>query len=579
MSWQPAAKSWFDSTLLEPGIEVADKPQEFERLWRGFMTARVMLGLVLLLLQGVIYQLGSAKDITLILICSGYCAVALGVRLKARVRPLGKTFDVQWIAVSGVDILAFAVLQMVQGNSINYAPLFALPILMTSVLGSLSLSMAGAAGVTLLLFGYAAWLSIQIPADTAAYFLQAALTGAGCFTVAFLASQIATRLATVELRAQRSQLAVRVQRQVNELVIESLTDGILVLDPGCMVRAANPAARRLLGTEYALGGNPFSLASMVGWQGLVRLMQLSFSDHAARQADVTIHHAGQGPRRLRVRTQISTTPGENDESLCVMFLQDQREMEARMRTEKLASMGRMSAAVAHEIRNPLAAIAQANALLEEDLADPRHKQLTQMVRQNTRRLEKIVEEVLDVSRVRQRDNAAATSVLELSEAVTRICRDWQEQAKTEQQLLRLDLSAQRIMVRFEFEHLRRILVNLLDNARRFSGQQPGALEVSASLVKSGQGVLRVWSLGQPMDQSVERHLFEPFFSSESRSSGLGLYICRELCDEQGASIAYFRTARQLNGQRVEGNEFLVTFQTDQFDPVRAPPETSAAATS
>ncbi len=565
MSALPEAKSWFDSVLLETGIEGTDKPQEFERLWRGFMTARVMLGLVLLVLQGVIYELGSAKDITLTLICASYCVVALGVRLKARARPLGKTFDAQWIAVSGVDILAFATLQVVQGSSINYTPLFALPILMTSVLGSLLLSMAGAAGVTLLLFAYAAWLSVQAPADTAAYFLQVALTGAGYFTVAFLSSLIATRLANVELSAQRSQLAVRVQRQVNELVIETLTDGVLVLDSGCTVRAANPAARRLLGVEQALAGSSFSLSSVLGWQSLVGLTRLSFSDRAARQADITIHHAGQGPRRVLVRTQLTATPGEHGESLCVMFLQDQREMEARMRTEKLASMGRMSAAVAHEIRNPLAAIAQANALLDEDLSNPRHRQLTQIVQQNTRRLERIAEEVLDVSRVQRPGATVASSVLELNEAVTRICHDWQDQTKTGQ-LLFFDLSAQSIKVRFESEHLRRILVNLLDNARRFSGRQPGVIEVAAGLSRAGQGALRVWSDGQAMDQSVERHLFEPFFSSESRSSGLGLYICRELCEEQGASIAYLRTPRQLSGKLIEGNEFVVTFQTSQSDP-------------
>ena len=129
--------------------------------------------------------------------------------------------------------------------------------------------------------------------------------------------------------------------------------------------------------------------------------------------------------------------------------------------------------------------------------------------------------------------------------------------------MRLDLSAQRIQVRFESEHLRRILVNLLDNALRYSGGQTGDIEVSVSRLKSGQGVLRVWNNGPPMDQSVERHLFEPFFSSESRSTGLGLYICRELCEEQGASITFLRTPRQISGNLIEGNEFLVTFQANQ----------------
>ena len=562
MQRQPDAKSWFDPFLLEPGIEAVERPQEFERLWRGFMTARVMLGLVLLLMQSVVYGLGSERDNTLVLFCAAYCVVALGVRFKAGVRPLSKTFDVRWIIIIGVDILAVAALQVTHGGSVNYTPLFALPILMVSVLGSLLLSTACAAAVTLMLLFYAAWVSAQIPADAAAHFLQAALTGAGCFAIAFLASQIATRLTNEEQRAQRNQLAVRLQQQVNELVIQSLTDGILVLDRRCTVRAANPAARQMLGAKSALGVDSFSLAALSGWKGLVDLIELSFTENRDRQGDVIIHHAGQGPLRVRVHTQLTATSGENGQNLCVMFLQDQHEMEARMRTEKLASMGRMSAAVAHEIRNPLAAIVQANALLEEDIANPRHKQLTQMVQQNAARLEKIVEEVLEVSRVQRRDRAKAANLLVLNDAVARICGDWQEQNKPEQ-LLRFDLTGEDLKVRFESEHLRRILVNLLDNAQRYCGFQAGAIEVSTGISMSGQSFMRVWNGGVPMDQSVQRHLFEPFFSSESRSSGLGLYICRELCEEQGASIAYGRSPRTLADAVIDGNEFVICFQPER----------------
>jgi len=557
---QPDAQIWFGPSLLDPGIEQADNPREFERLWRGFMTARVTLGLVLLLLQGTIYALTAAKDTTLILICVGYFAAALAVRLLSSPRQLGKKFDSQWISTIGVDILAFAALQVAQGNSINYTPLFALPVLMASVLGSLLLAMGAAAGVTLLLFAYATWLSIQVPADTASHFLQAALTGAGCFVISFLANQIATRLANVEIRAQRSQLAARVQKLVNELVIESLTDGILVLDQRGTVRAANPAARQLLGAERALLVNSFDLDSLMGWQGLVDLMNLSFSGQGGRQANVTIHHAGQGPRRVRVRTQLTATQGGSEESLCVMFLQDQHEMEARIRTEKLTSMGRMSAAVAHEIRNPLAAIAQANALLDEDLSDPRHKQLTQIVQQNARRLEKIVEEVLNIYRVQHLEHPVSSSALDLNRAVEKICRDWRDQTQNEH-LPSVNLPPGSIEVRFEAEHLRRILVNLLDNAFRYASHQQGAIQVSVGSSALEPVSLSVWSDGQPMDQSVERHLFEPFFSSESRSSGLGLYICRQLCEEHGASIVYDRRQGTVRGKPVEGNEFLVAFQT------------------
>ena len=143
MSHSADAQAWFAPSLLDPGIEQADNPREFERLWRGFMTARVTLGLVLLMLQSTIFGLGASKNTTLILICSGYFAAALTVRLMAKPRQLGRAFGSQWISTIGVDILAFAALQVAQGNSINYAPLFALPVLMASVLGTLLLAMGG----------------------------------------------------------------------------------------------------------------------------------------------------------------------------------------------------------------------------------------------------------------------------------------------------------------------------------------------------------------------------------------------------------------------------------------------------
>lgn len=556
----PVAQSWFGPSLQESRSEQTDQPEEFERVWRGFMTARVTLGLVLLALQSTIYVLGNNHDTTLILICAAYFGAALGVRLLGKPRALNTALDLQWLGTIGVDILAFAALQATQGSSINYAPLFALPVLVASILGSLLMAMGAAASVTLWLFTYAAWLSLQNPGDTAAHFLQAALTGAGCFSISFLAHQIASRLANVEQRAQRSQLAARVQRLVNELIIESLTDGVLVVDPRGLVRAANPAARRLIGPERVLRDDTFDLRARAGWQGLMSLMQSSFALNVPQRSDVTIHHPGQGPRRVQVRTQL-TAPQEGDsESLCVMFLQDQREMEARMRTEKLASMGRMSAAVAHEIRNPLAAIAQANALLEEDLSDPKQRQLTGMVSQNARRLAKIVEEVLDISRVQQQDTATNATALPLNEAAERICLDWQTQTASVS-LLALFLAPDVPPVKFDIEHLRRILVNLLDNARRYASGRPQSVQVTSGMSAIGQCYLSVWSDGARMDQSVERHLFEPFFSSESRSSGLGLYICRELCEGHGAVITYDRTTRSMNGSPNEGNEFLVVFQS------------------
>ena len=570
----PQTLPWSDLRLAEAEAAAGQRPDEFVRLWRGFMTARVTLGLVLLALQGSLYALGQSRDKLLILTCGAYLAATLGTRLLGKPRRLGRTFDPLWVSTIGVDLVAFALLQFVQGHAgINYTPLLALPVLQASVLGSLLLAMGTAAGVTLLLLAQAALLSLDQGADPAQLFAQAALTGAGYFVIAFLSTQLSARLASEEQRSRRSQIAVHVQRQVNALVIESLTDGVLVVDLKGMVWAANPAACKLLGREALASQTPFDLAGEAEWRELGRLTALSFSANQAQRANLVFRQAGAGPQQVEVRTRMTATGDGGSERLCVMFLQDLREMEARMRTERLASMGRMSAAVAHEIRNPLAAIVQANALLDEDIHEPRLKRLIQMVQQNAGRLESIVDEVLNISRVQSLPDASGQPRVQINQAVTRICRDWSQHTGSGD-LLKTDPCGGDPVVAFDAEHLRRVLINLLDNARRYASGQRHAIQVSTRAGADGSVVLGIWSDGQPMEQSVERHLFEPFFSSESRSTGLGLYICRELCQRHGAAIGFERSQRPMAGSHVDGNEFLITLEA--LAP-RAPGGTAGAS--
>jgi two-component system sensor histidine kinase PilS (NtrC family) len=228
----------------------------------------------------------------------------------------------------------------------------------------------------------------------------------------------------------------------------------------------------------------------------------------------------------------------------------------------------MSTAVAHEIRNPLAAISQANALLDEDLTDVNQKNLTRMVRQNAQRLAKIVDDILNASNLQHQDGKLTPLVLSLNDAVERCCKDWLAQnfnaAAAHQPApvtLHLERSQTPVNVAFDGDHLRRILVNLLDNAKRYASSRGGAIQVHAITTTARQARLSVWSDGAPMDQGVERHLFEPFFSSESRSTGLGLYICRELCEGHGAQIGYQRASHPVDGVATEGNEFVITMGT------------------
>jgi two-component system sensor histidine kinase PilS (NtrC family) len=535
-------------------------PDEFARLWSGFMTARVTLGVVLLALQATLFVLGQSPDPLLVIACGAYLVATLVARLLGRPQRLGPTLGLRWLLTVGVDVVTFALLQYEQGHAgINYSPLLALPVLMAAVLGSMPLAMATASGATLLLLVRAALDGLAGDPDATSLVAQSALTGAGYFVIAFLASQLSARLASEEQRSRRSQMLARVQREVNALVIESLTDGILVVDEQNLVLAANPAASRLLGRDGVGTQQSFSLALEPGWQELLLLNQRSLQQNLAQSARVVLTLAGTGPQYVHVRTRIAATDDETgSERLCVMFVQDQREVEARMRTEKLVSMGRMSSAVAHEIRNPLAAIVQANALLDEGVDDERLKPLIRMVQQNANRLERIVDEVLNIARVQKRAPEAGPPGLWLNTVVAQVCTDWDQHGGRDAPLS-LQFGNADAEVLFEAEHLRRVLINLLDNANRYAGASPSSIQVQTSQTHGGQVALMVWSDGKPMEPSVERHLFEPFFSSESRSTGLGLYICRELCDGHGAVIGFARAQRRVDGVMVDGNEFRIRF--------------------
>lgn len=529
----------------------------FGRIWRGFMVARAIVALALLGLQIFVVSTHIGGPAWLLAVNGVYVVLAMAGAWWIRPAAPRRLRPGQWLLTIGVDLLVLGLLQRFQLGALSYTPLLVLPVLLAAIVGPLSLGLATASGTTLYLLCEVALLPALSGKAHPPDIVETGLSGLGFLAMAFVANLLSRRLAREEAVARSSQAEAREQAQVNALVIEGLSEGVLVADVHGVVRSANPAAQRMLMGATGPEGVRLLLPGRPGWEALTQLVERTFATGGPIETELEVHADGLTPHRLRGRSRLTCAPAEG-QGLCVVFLEDLREVEARVRTEKLAAMGRMSAAVAHEIRNPLAAITQANALLDEEVTDPAQRRLIRMIDENARRLARIVNDILNVARV-QASGEAATA-LPLDPALRQITADWAHQHQVGS-ALGVHTHAEGALIGFDPDHLRRLLVNLLDNARRHASGQPSSIRVISQPAGPERVRLSVWSDGLPLEAGVRQHLFEPFFSSESRSSGLGLYLCRELCERYGAQLGYQRSTLDLR----EGNEFFV------FLPLLPPP--------
>ena len=559
-SWQAEPPSRERRTTGRPS---AIASTAFGRIYGAFIAARAALGFALAATLGLAGAFGLRPTAGVVAMSVAYAALAISMWLLPRFRRAAAPHSFarlrrpQWIATIGADLLLFTGLHLVSpGSSFNYVALLVMPVLMAGVLTPRVQALATAAVATLSLLG-AAWLGVINGGDGTLLMTQAGLAGSGFFVVTVLAGELAGRLAREESSARGSLELARQQAQLNRLVIEEMEDGVLVVDRAGKVRAANPAARRLLAPQGTNRAAPFQLRGVPAWGALVEVVERAFAEASWPEAgrDVAIQFAADSHRTLRVRARFTKKrePSASEE-FCVLFLEDVRNVQARSRQEKLAAMGRVSAGIAHEIRNPLAAISQANALLSEDATDPAQRQLMRMVTENVERLKRIVDDVLEAAPGQLQEVGSIDATAQMGA----VCSEWARAAGVplgESSVLKVVLPAEPLGVMFDAEHLRRVLVNLLDNARRHASEQPGAILVrlAADEEAPSRAGFSVFSDGAPIPADVEPYLFEPFFSTRSRGAGLGLYICRELCERYGARIDY----RLLSSGDVRRNEFFV----------------------
>ena len=348
---------------------------------------------------------------------------------------------------------------------------------------------------------FAAWRLSDGDGDLTLRMAQSGLGGIGFFVIALLAGELAARLAREEMAARGSLELARQQAQLNRLVIQEMSDGVMVVDRNLRVRAANPAARALLVSQGLAPRAPFALDALASWRPLMLAAGQAFESGRWPSAgrEVALDFDDGQTRTLRVRVRFTRPVDEASDTLanepyCVLLLEDVRTAQARLRQEKLAAMGRVSAGIAHEIRNPLAAISQANALLLEEPLPAAQQRLARMVADNVQRLKRIVDDVMELAP----GEAGTAHPIDATASLGAAAADWAQTAGlplAASSRLRVELPDEPLGVLFDTDHLRRVLVNLLDNALRHASDQRGAILLRLAPRDSATVLMQVFSDG------------------------------------------------------------------------------------
>ncbi|HUL97479.1 MAG TPA: ATP-binding protein [Usitatibacter sp.] len=498
-----------------------------ETTWRTlsvFCAYRVVLAvLVALAFQFLnrFFNLGVLQPGAVVPTVASYTIAAVALLVPARMRE--PNLRLQVTAGVLVDVIAITMLMHASGG-------------IRSGLGVILLVTLAAAGLITrgrLAFFHAALAALAVLGEQVFQiwrydagvqdFVQSGLTSAAFFATAALATTLARYARTSEEIAEERRLDLANLSQVNELVIRDMQDGILVVDSHGRIRQSNPRAAQLLGPMPA---GRWALLDDYAPE-IAGLLE------AWRRGSETTFMQLRAPR-VAGELQVHFVPiGSGDPAPIVIFIEDVGRMRQQAMQMKLVALGRLTASIAHEIRNPLSSIGHAADLLDEDRAlDGGGRRLLEIIRGNVGRLDRIVQEVLLLNR---RDRAQPEAI-DAAAYLANFSHEFGGVEKVPEGSLDIQVrTSQRLW--FDRQHLDQVLWNVVRNAWRHGRKLPGSVRiVVAASPAPGRLMVDVLDDGAGVPPETVAHLFEPFFTTEGQGTGLGLYIARELCDANGARI-------------------------------------------
>jgi len=364
-----------------------------------------------------------------------------------------------------------------------------------------------------------------------AQYAPAGILGAVIFVLTIVVQLLRHRMLETEALAAQRGVDLKNLGELNEYIVQHLRESIVVVDGDDHVRLMNESAATRLGASSQKAGQTLS----------------EISPELQNRLDVWRDHGrppGRPPPSFHAAdNSIIINPhfaplGTDRSGGMLIFLEDTSLLAERVQQSKLASLGRLSASIAHEIRNPVGAMSHAGQLLAESpVAGDDERRLTDIIRVNSRRISQIVDSVLALSR---RDTTAPER-LQLKAWLEDFTQEFIQTLELYEGTVTVSESAEDLEVRMDPTHLHQIIWNLSDNAVKYASEAAGAIAVELTcrrLEGSGRPYLEIADRGPGIDPDKVEQVFEPFYTGKDGGTGLGLFISRELCECNGATLRY-----------------------------------------
>ena len=510
--------------------------EEPDLTWRILSTLNVSRLLVAVMLLGVFFAGGDPRlfgdryPALFSATAAGYLvfSVVSGLAIRQRWVSAG----LQALAQITVDIVAIVVLMHASGG-------------ITSGLGGLLVVFLGAGSLVLplqapVIFAALAALAVlgeQFFSQLAGVsdtgnFPAAGILGAIIFAIATAVRPLARRIQMSEALARQRGVDLANLSELNEYIVQHLRESIVVVDADNNIRLINASAAQLLGAPEHCHGMPLHKAS----EDLAAYVTDWRSDHSRKSHTEFTMNAADDSARLTAHIAPLDKSDERKGPILI-FLEDSSIMNARVQQSKLASLGRLSASIAHEIRNPVGAMSHAGQLLaESDALTDDEKRLTQIIQTHAEHVSRIIDNVLQLSR----RESSRPERFQLESWLGDFAQEFMRTQELQAGEFAVAKVAENLEVRMDPSHLRQVLWNLCDNAVKYASKTDGILvELQAGrMQRSGRPYLEVLDQGHGVDPTNVDKIFEPFYTDRSGGTGLGLYISRELCELNRATLVY-----------------------------------------